>query len=296
MKTESPTTQDRIPAKLLLAGEFTVLIGGNTLGVPFQHFYGVWTKKETQDTRLKELYIFLAKKNLAFIDLNRFLADIELGWWFESTIREGYGLGSSGALSAGILARYGITDHVTPNIIQQRLATIESFYHGTSSGFDPLIAYTASMCVVRNLETSVLNNDSQIADVLRTKLFLIDSNTPRDTIVPIEWFYNQLSQPAFKVALDELNQLNDKLIRTLLKETGENLSLIFSKISQIQSEHFQPLIADPLKNIWSQGLLHKTHYCKLCGKGGGGYYFIWLNCTQVEFQGRYPAIELIQIF
>jgi mevalonate kinase len=296
LNPDSPLRQKRIPAKLLLAGEFTVLTGGNTLGIPFHHFYGTWAKHENPDIRLKELYEFLLEKNLVYLDLGRFATDINEGWRFDSSIPEGYGLGSSGALSAGILARYGIADESTPYTIQQRLATIESYYHGTSSGFDPLIAYTASACIVRNGTTQVLNIHHKIADTLRSRLFLIDSKTQRNTIVPIEWFYVQLRQKRFKEAMEELNQLNDQLIGTLQEETYANLNAMYYQISLIQSEYFQPLIAEPVKDLWTQGLTHKTHYCKLCGKGGGGYYFIWLDCTREKFHELYPDTELIQIF
>ncbi len=96
----------RFPAKLLLTGEFTVIHGGLALALPRNSSYASWNKKTGQvDPRLAALSDTL--NSLDFIHGDRFDQDISQGWVFESSIREGYGMGSSGALSAGLLKKYG---------------------------------------------------------------------------------------------------------------------------------------------------------------------------------------------
>ena len=285
-----------ISAKLLLAGEFTVLIGGDTIGIPFFRFFGEWIQTEENDSRLHSLYIFLLNSKIDFLNLESFRKDIANGWRFKSNIPEGYGLGSSGALSAAILIKYGYDTNDSLEVIQKRLAAIESFYHGTSSGFDPLISYSSNPCILRDRKSFILPNINLIENKLKSNLYLIDSNTERNSILPIDWFYQQLKQDEFKNVSLTLNALNDQLIQTLTDEIADQPASYFKNISKLQYDYFQPLIVDSIKDFWSEGILNNTHYCKLCGKGGGGYYFVWLNIPILDFQDSYPDKSLVQIF
>ncbi len=75
--------------------------------------------------------------------------DVERGMYFDSSIPQGYGVGSSGALVAAIYDKYAdnkIT--VLENLTREKLlqlknifSQMESFFHGKSSGLDPLNSY-----------------------------------------------------------------------------------------------------------------------------------------------------------
>ena len=75
------------------------------------------------------------------------------GLYFESSIPQSYGIGSSGALCAAIYARY-TTELIPPSgsITQKDIkelrhifSGIESFFHGKSSGIDPLSCYMRAL-------------------------------------------------------------------------------------------------------------------------------------------------------
>ncbi|MEO5581132.1 MAG: hypothetical protein ABIR66_00455 [Saprospiraceae bacterium] len=83
---------NKIPAKLLLAGEFTILTGGEALGIPFPKFYGQWVFGNAVNDRLENLFQYLVTKKTDFLDLDRFQQDIAKGLLFQSNIPEGYGL------------------------------------------------------------------------------------------------------------------------------------------------------------------------------------------------------------
>ena len=59
----------------------------------------------------------------------------------DSNIPIGYGLGSSGAVTACIYERYAVKT-TKQETTRTRLAQMESFFHGKSSGIDPWVSYS----------------------------------------------------------------------------------------------------------------------------------------------------------
>ena len=86
---------------------------------------------------------------LASFNLEVLKNDVNHGMFFDSSIPQGYGVGSSGALVAAIYDKYAqnkIT--VLENLTREKLlqlksifSEMESFFHGKSSGLDPLNSY-----------------------------------------------------------------------------------------------------------------------------------------------------------
>ena len=108
--------------KILLFGEYSVLLGSMGLSIPYVHFRGElsfpnndkYTDLDYAKKSNKELskYVEYIEKQVidgqmpVNIDVKRLKADISDGLFFDSTIPEGYGLGSSGALVASIYKKY----------------------------------------------------------------------------------------------------------------------------------------------------------------------------------------------
>jgi mevalonate kinase len=136
---------DQYPAKLLLFGEYTVLNGSQALSVPFQKFSGKWVKQNDsgQMSLIPEYFRWLQKVEIADdAKFEHIVKEYNEGWTFDSTIPVGYGMGSSGAYVAALYDRY-FNDH--PEDIEKttsELARMESYFHGSSSGMDPLVSYT----------------------------------------------------------------------------------------------------------------------------------------------------------
>jgi len=53
----------------------------------------------------------------------------------------GYGLGSSGAITAAAYRRYVVEPASELASLREQLAALESYFHGKSSGLDPLVSY-----------------------------------------------------------------------------------------------------------------------------------------------------------
>ena len=105
------------PAKLLLFGEHTVNLGSYALAVPLPMFSGKWTYAPqlgpealaAQQQQLPQLADYLDDLQqrgelLIKLDIAGFKQALQDGWGFESNIPTGYGVGSAGALGAGVMA------------------------------------------------------------------------------------------------------------------------------------------------------------------------------------------------
>ncbi len=278
-------------AKLLLFGEFSIVAEGNGLAIPFPAFQGqlavarqnVITKSpfaESQDSiRLFADYIAqLIEKQTALypFDIQALERDLQRGLYFDSNIPQGYGVGSSGALIAALYHRYVAVSQATYTsgelvILRQHFGQLESYFHGKSSGIDPLICY---------LDQAILigaNNHLSIAPPptpLQAPcfLFLYDTQIERHTGPLVTYFVKRLQDPTFKQwCKEELNVCNQACIDTFLAGNGSQLWENMRALSILQSNFFQRMIPDSFMPTWQAGLDSDAYYFKICGAGGGGF-------------------------
>ncbi|MFN5236819.1 MAG: mevalonate kinase, partial [Bacteroidota bacterium] len=143
------------PSKLLLFGEHILLQGGSALAIPLHRFSGFWQPEGTPLPAeiMAKLRLFANSTHLDSIDhldAGRFASELELGLSLQSDIPVGYGLGSSGALCAAVYDRYCTSK--TDDLAELKLifSGMESFFHGSSSGIDPLTSYLDKPLLIRN--------------------------------------------------------------------------------------------------------------------------------------------------
>ena len=124
------------PAKVLLLGEYTILNGSRALALPYPELGGQWSfddnSSEERKNSRKSLHGFLTFDSSGSIDRQQMEDDFEKGLWFDSTIPQGFGLGSSGALIAAIFDKYAL-NKTTDAEAKKTLAKLESYFHGSSS-------------------------------------------------------------------------------------------------------------------------------------------------------------------
>jgi mevalonate kinase len=94
------------------------------------------------------------------LNVSKFKEEISEGLFFDSNIPQGYGVGSSGALVAAIFERYSVSKHEPENISKDELKSLrtvfglmESYFHGKSSGIDPLICYMNLPILIESKES-----------------------------------------------------------------------------------------------------------------------------------------------
>lgn len=264
------------PAKILLFGEHILLKGATALAAPATAFSGKWQRSTTlphpiQWEQLKAVYDRLDPA-LPF-DFQQLKSDINDGWHFQSSIPQGYGLGSSGALCAALYDRYGLSPRLqSPEALKQLLGQIESSFHGKSSGIDPLTSYlSAPLLIQRTHNVHLVPDYTPPGEV---SVFLVDTHQPRQTGVLVQWFLEQYEQDGFRAKVDtQLMPLHEQMVQSWLSGNGAEFMERIQQVSHWQQQWLLPMLpTDPrLKNWWQAGLDSDDMRLKICGAGGGGF-------------------------
>ncbi len=269
------------PAKLLLFGEYTVIQGSEALAVTFRRYFGNWafdsSATKNQQKNLLKWNSYLSalqteEKQLFEIDIDAFEKDLEKGLIFQSTIPTGYGVGSSGALCAGLYSKYGMDKKKDDlNWLKKGFAQLEDFFHGASSGIDPLVSFLDQPLQIYADKTLQIVSLPDTSDQQFT-LFLLDTEKSRSTGPLVEIYLENCKQPDFlNRCQQELTGATNKAIKAFLQAEEELLFQEFRNISTIQYELFQPMIPEHCRAIWEKGLSSNAFLLKLCGAGGGGF-------------------------
>jgi len=212
------------------------------------------------------------------LNVDAFKSDISKGLFFDSNIPQGYGVGSSGALVAAIFEKYSFTKRDPETISKDELkdlkkvfGQLESYFHGTSSGMDPLICYMNLPILVENRE-NVGKVSLPKEELGKGAIFLIDSGMTGETGPMIQIFFEKLKNEGFRKTLkEEFIRYNNACIEAFLKKDMNPFFRNMKKLSVWAYEHFRPMIPENIFNAWKKGLDSNAYYLKLCGSGGGGY-------------------------
>lgn len=279
-------------SKILLFGEYGIIQDSMGLSIPYESFKGHLQFKADEGNHnvtksngsIKQYATYLNELNnsgqlLFKLDADRLNADIEKGLYFESTIPQGFGVGSSGALVAALYNEYAI-DKIDPKGVSKEnlgelkkiFAQMESYFHGTSSGMDPLICYIDLPVLISSkseLDTVAVPEDNVTG---QGAIFLIDTGRPGRTQPLVQYFLEKCQEKDFRQKINEkFIPYNDQCIKDFLK--GETKSLFGNLyfVSKFLMEHLTPMIPKLFRDVWLQGLETKAYYLKLCGSGGGGF-------------------------
>lgn len=276
---------DKYPAKVMLVGEYAVVLGGSALTIPFPRYHAR-VRKSTQvpsgmenellqsQKYLEELYHYISKlpdgSFHASPDLFQFSNQIK-DYWLEMTIPTGYGLGSSGAVSAAVYDLFfkGSRDCSLTHQ-KEDLAAIESYFHGKSSGVDPLTCFSGSPLYFEQ-EGTIQKVDFDPANVPGGyRFFLLDSGERFDTGPLVKHFLKQMEKPDFASSIrNEYLIINQKLIETLLGYRDADPGMLVRVLSDYQYTHFRKMIPPEMLDLWIEGQITNEFHLKLNGSGGG---------------------------
>jgi mevalonate kinase len=271
-------------SKLLLFGEYTVLLGSDALALPFRGFSGHFAWGSSQVDAADGLAVLFEHVSVhpelsALIDLQSWETDLQKGLYFASTIPAGYGLGSSGALVAACYERYAKEKSGDLDALKRWLAGMENAFHGASSGMDPLVSYTG--------QALLFKAGGEITPIPHWQapqsLYLLDTSLARSTSQYVALFKSKMaSDPSFRAALEELKMLNQAAISSLNYEESGMIENLFTQISALQLTCFRDFIPESIQPLWEKGLREKSYYMKLCGAGGGGMMLVLAPQNGIE--------------
>ncbi len=296
-------------AKILLFGEYTIINGSHALAIPIDQFKGKWAfSKDHQSLGLQEeLNAFadyldeLDKKGIALsdLDLKKFKQQLREGLYFKSNIPQGYGAGSSGALCAAVYERFSTKEIEAPENInlsnlRHKLAQLESFFHGSSSGIDPLISFINRPVLIHPDKNSIAQLPSPSGS--KGAIFLLDTGIERKTEPFVKLFLEKSKDDRFaKICKEQLALYNEKAIQYFLTAQWKDFFAIAHQISLLQFEYFKEMIPTDFLAIWEQGLDGDLFKLKLCGAGGGGF-ILGFTKDYNQTSRAYPNEKLIPIF
>jgi len=279
-------------SKILLFGEYGIIKDSKGLSIPYNFFKGALKKDENlsetakrSNESLKKYFLYLTdlqgqEPKLLSFDLEALKADVDAGMYFDSSIPQGYGIGSSGALVAAIYDKYSFEKiTVLENLTREKLLKLkmifgkmESFFHGKSSGLDPLNSYLSLPILINsqeNIESTSI--PSQNLDG-KGAVFLLDSGITGETAPMVQIFMDKMKHEGFrKVLKDQFIKHTDACVEDFVSGNVKSLFGNLKQLSHVVLDHFKPMIPKEFHKLWQRGIETNDYYLKLCGSGGGGY-------------------------
>ena len=276
-------------AKILLFGEYGIIKDAKGLSIPYNFYKGALKisdtknkKAQSSNQKLSEFVDFLEQINSTLVTFNikQLREDLAKGLYFDSSIPQGYGIGSSGALVAAIYDRYAnnritILENLTRDKLlklKEIFGQMESFFHGKSSGLDPLNSFLSLPILIHSkdvLEPTGIPSQPQAG---KGAVFLIDSGSMGETAPMVNLFMQNMESPSFrKMIKEQFISYSDRCVEHFL--TGDIKSLFgdLKRLSKTVLTHFKPMIPEQFHSLWKTGIDTNAYYLKLCGSGGGGY-------------------------
>lgn len=276
-------------SKILLFGEYGIIKDSKGLSIPYNFYNGALKVDENpseeavkSNESLKRFASYLANldKDLVSFDVDKLKTDVEAGMYFDSSIPQGYGVGSSGALVAAIYDKYA-TEKITvlENLTREKLlklkaifSEMESFFHGKSSGLDPLNSYLSLPILIKskdNIEATGIPSQSTEG---KGAVFLLDSGIVGETAPMVSIFMENMKNEGFRSMLKEqFIKHTDACVDDFLKGDIKSLFRNTKQLSKIVLNNFKPMIPNQFHELWKKGIETNDYYLKLCGSGGGGY-------------------------
>ena len=279
-------------SKILLFGEYGIIQDSKGLSIPYNFYNGALKSDENPTEEAKKsnqsLVKFVAylkqlqteQPELVTFNIDVLQNDVNNGMYFDSSIPQGYGVGSSGALVAAIYDKYA-TNKITvlENLTREKLlqlksifSNMESFFHGKSSGLDPLNSYLSLPILINskdNIEAAGIPSQSATG---KGAVFLLDSGIVGETAPMVNIFMENLKDQGFRNMLkSQFIKYTDSCVENFLQGDIKSLFKNTKELSKVVLSNFKPMIPEQFHQIWQNGIETNDYYLKLCGSGGGGY-------------------------
>ena len=270
--------RDRYYSKVILFGEYSMIFDATALMIPLKRFSAQWQFPQsrnraaslTSNQSLKRFRRYLVENELLsnLFDLQAFEKDLDEGLFLASNVPSGYGLGSSGTLVAAVYDRYALQKTEDYLQLKTLFGQMESHFHGSSSGIDPLQCYLGQPFKITPKGVELISDDFLKKDI---HICLIDTKIKSNTKPLVNHFKAQRENPEF------LNRFQGKYVPCVTSCINSmiegNKELFFSSLKQLtkgQLEFLRPMVTDNTLDLFT------TDYdfnfgVKISGSGGGGY-------------------------
>ena len=270
--------KERYYSKVILFGEYSMIFDATALMIPLKRFSAQWRFAPSltaqgvaaSNASLQHFSDYLSSLDGAneTIDFQRLNHDIAHHLYLDSNVPTGYGLGSSGTLVAAVYDGYAkqkTTDYLQ---LKTLFGLMESHFHGSSSGIDPLQCYLGQPFKITPEGVQILSDDFLKKDI---HICLIDTKIKSNTKPLVNHFKEQRENPDF------LNRFQTEYLPCVktcidMMISGDN-NLFFNSLKQLtkgQLQFLRPMITDNTLDLFTTD--YDFHFgVKISGSGGGGY-------------------------
>lgn len=270
--------RDRYYSKVILFGEYSMIFDATALMIPLKRFSAQWqfpqsrnrTASLTSNQSLKRFCQYLSEKDdlSNLFDLQALRRDLNDGLFLSSNVPSGYGLGSSGTLVAAVFDRYAIRKTEDYLQLKTLFGQMESHFHGSSSGIDPLQCYLGKPFKITPEGVQLLSDDFLKKDI---HICLIDTKIKSNTKPLVNHFKTQCETPDF---LSRFQSEYVPCVTSCINSMIEgNKELFFSSLKQLtkgQLEFLRPMVTDNTLDLFNNDY-DFNFGVKISGSGGGGY-------------------------
>ena len=265
-------------SKIILFGEYSMIFDATALMIPFRHFRAAWRMDPSlsmpgslqSNKNIRKFFQYLQADEVLcrYFDWVRFDEDLKSGLFFDSNVPTGYGLGSSGTLSAAVFKRYALQKTEDLMELKRLLGRMESCFHGSSSGIDPLQCYLNQPFRISSQGVTLLSDDFLPPHI---HVFLVDTGIKSNTKPLVQYFKNKRQDPAYLEAFQTAYvPLVSGCIDALVASDTDAFFTVLRQLTDGQLRFLRPMITDNSIDLF----LEKPDFhigFKISGSGGGGY-------------------------
>lgn len=270
--------KDRYYSKVILFGEYSMIFDATALMIPLTKFSAYWRFASHLDasggmasnSSLQCFADYLSTVNELknIIDLQRLNHELYYGLFLSSNVPSGYGLGSSGTLVAAVYDGYA--KQKTDNLLQLKslFGKMESYFHGSSSGIDPLQCYLGKPFKITPKNVEILKDDFLKKDI---HICLIDTKIKSNTKPLVNHFKAQRENPRFFQRFQkEYVPYVKKCLNALIWNDKDVFFKSLKQLTKGQLEFLRPMITDNTLDLFTAEY-DFNFGVKISGSGGGGY-------------------------
>ena len=270
--------KDHYYSKVILFGEYSMIFDATALMIPLKRFSAQWqlplsfnrAASLPSNQSLKRFCQYLSEKEelLNLFDLQALTKDLNDGLFLASNVPSGYGLGSSGTLVAAVYDRYALKKTYDCLHLKSLFSLMESYFHGSSSGIDPLQCYLGQPFKITPKNVEILNDDFLKKDI---HICLIDTKIKSNTKPLVNHFKAQREDTEF---LGRFQSEYVPCVTSCINSMIDgNKDLFFDSLKQLtrgQIEFLRPMITDNTLDLFTSDY-DFNFGVKISGSGGGGF-------------------------
>ena len=271
-------TERTYHSKVILFGEYSMIFDATALMVPLKMFSAQWRCSSrlaaqgaaASNASLQRFADYLSELEEAkgLLDLQRFNHELQDELYLDSDVPSGYGLGSSGVLVAAVYDRYALDKLEDPMQLKTLFGKMESFFHGSSSGIDPLQCYLGKPFRINAEGVTLLPEDFIPSDI---HVFLADTGKKSNTKPLVQYFKTKREDPSYLVGFQtHYVPCVTACIEQLIKGEKQAFFASLRQLTDGQLKFLRPMITDNSIDLFLERPDFNLGF-KISGSGGGGY-------------------------